>query len=327
MNRNNIIVLWLSVVCLMIYTMVLVGGITRLTESGLSIVEWRPFTGILPPTTDQEWQRVFDLYRQSPEYLKINAGMSLSDFQFIFFWEWFHRLLGRMVGVLFFVPLVIFQWRGLFKDRPGLTKKLWIGFFLGGSQGLLGWYMVQSGLVDRPDVSHFRLAAHLGLALFIFCYLFWIVLDLVRNIQPKKYKASPLFKTSILFIGLLSLQILWGAVTAGLKAGYGHNTFPDMSGFFFPPGAAPLEPFWLNFLESPMAVQFTHRTIGWTLLLAGCFLVVHTFRTSKSPFDRGPAMILAALLCLQFLLGVGVIILQVPIELATMHQSGAFFLF
>ncbi len=323
-SPDRSLIVWLAGVCAMVYVMVLVGGITRLTDSGLSMVEWRPIMGALPPMSAEEWNRVFQLYRQSPEYQYVNAGMSLADFKFIFFWEWFHRAIGRLVGVVYFFPLLYFQLKGRLQAIPGLSLKLWAGLILGGSQGVLGWYMVQSGLVDRVDVSHYRLAAHLSLALIIFCYLFWIMLGLVRGKSNKA--ATPMYKYSLIFLGILSLQIVWGAFTAGLKAGYGHNTFPDMSGSFFPVNGLLLQPAWLNFFETHAAVQFTHRTLGWILLLTGLFLLAKTYKTAQLKPFRGPTLLLFSLLCLQFLLGVGVIVLQVPVELAVLHQSGAFFL-
>jgi len=280
--------------------------------------------GALPPMSAEEWDRVFQLYRTSSEYKLANAGMSLGEFKLIFFWEWFHRALGRLVGLVYFIPLVYFQFRGRLSSRS-LSLKLWIGLILGGSQGVLGWYMVQSGLVDRVDVSHFRLAAHLCLALAIFCYLYWILLDLIRG-TSKSTSPSSLLPYSISFLALLSLQIVWGAFTAGLKAGYGHNTFPDMSGRFFPAEGLLLEPTWLNFFQTHATVQFTHRTLGWSLLLCGIVLIVKTIKYSKQMSVRGPVLLTLSLLCLQFLLGVGVIVLKVPLELAVLHQSGAFFL-
>ena len=321
------VILWLSLVCLLVYIMVLVGGVTRITDSGLSMVEWRPIMGALPPTSDAEWNRVFELYRQSPEYEHFNAGMSLGDFKQIFFWEWFHRLIGRLIGVVYFLPLLFFQVRGYFKEHPGLTKKLWIGFFLGGSQGLLGWFMVKSGLIEHPDVSHYRLAAHLGLALIIFCYLFWILLSLVRRISPSKpIQPSAQYKYALGFTGLLAVQILWGAFTAGLKAGYGHNTFPDMTGRFFPHGGLDLAPLWINFFENNATVQFVHRSLGWGLVALGLIMVMVTFLNNKDRIQRACVSLVFAALILQFLLGVGVIVLKVPMGLAVVHQSGAFVL-
>lgn len=220
------IIIWLVFVCLMIFAMVIIGGITRLTDSGLSMVEWKPLMGAIPPLTEAEWLRVFDLYKQYPEYQKVNSGMELSEFKFIFFWEYFHRLFGRLIGVVFFIPYVYFLFKK--KIEKKLNKKLFIAFILGGLQGLMGWYMVKSGLIDRPDVSHFRLAAHFGLALTIIGYIFWIILGQINFSNQKLIYYPKLFWSLAILLVILSVQIIYGAFVAGLDAGLAYNTFPTM---------------------------------------------------------------------------------------------------
>ena len=216
---------WLFFTAFMVFSMAIIGAITRLTESGLSMVEWRPLIGALPPLSEAEWQRVFDLYRETPEYQKKNFGMDIDEFKTIFFWEWFHRLWGRMIGVVYALPLFYFWLRKQIPD--GYKLKLFLGLILGGMQGVMGWYMVESGLIDRPSVSHFRLAAHLSLAFIIFGYLLWVAFDL-REIRASEKTTFCLRRHGWTSLVLLAITIIWGAYVAGLDAGMVYNTWPLM---------------------------------------------------------------------------------------------------
>jgi len=231
-KENRPIVIWLSIVLLLILSMVMVGGITRLTHSGLSIAEWKPVSGIIPPLSEKSWQEDFSKYQETPEYKKINHGMSLSEFKGIFFWEYFHRLLGRLIGFIYFVPFLIFLVRG--RLRGGLGKRLFIGLLLGSLEGPMGWCMVKSGLVNDPHVSHFRLTAHLMLAFLLFGYLLWVILDLIKESAEKNLSGRLKFFLGVILVGVV-IETIYGGFTAGLKAGFGYNTFPKMNGHWLPP--------------------------------------------------------------------------------------------
>lgn len=325
-RKNASLILWLTLLCLMVFSMVLVGGITRLTHSGLSIAEWKPITGILPPMNEAEWQREFSVYQRTPEYLKINAGMSLPAFKSIFFWEYFHRLLGRMIGIVFILPYVFFLIR---KQLPSpLARRLLLGLFLGGLEGVMGWLMVKSGLVDNPHVSHYRLAAHLLLALAIFGYFFWILLDLCAwNRETTPPQAPVLRNCSRILLALLVLEIIYGALTAGLRAGIGYNTFPMMNGYWWPPDMLMMSPVWINFFENRTAVQWAHRLVA--LLF---FIGVIAFRALAARYRLSKAQklslnLLTVCLVLQVSLGIATVLTVVPVSLGVLHQAGAFALF
>lgn len=298
--------------------MIVVGGITRLTESGLSMVEWRPLLGTLPPLTDAEWQRVFLEYKQYPQYLLVNRGMSMEEFQYIFYWEYGHRVLGRLIGLLFAIPFFFFLFSG--RIASDLKPKLWIALFLGGSQGLMGWFMVKSGLVDEPLVSHYRLAAHLGLALIIFAYLNWLVLG---QLQVSRVAVSPVFNRLLwVFLGALVLQIVYGAFVAGNRAGYGFNTYPLMNGQFIPEVATSLAPFWHNLLDNNAMLQFVHRWLGALVLGLAFVLAIVAFMREVSTI-RWMALALVGSVIGQFILGVLTLIYVVPVSLGSIHQAGA----
>ena len=326
MNYKKNIAAWLLGIYAMIFVMVIVGGVTRLTRSGLSIVEWKPITGVLPPLSQDAWRIQFEKYKQFPEFKRVNSKMNLEEFKFIFFWEYIHRLLGRLIGLVFFIPFVYFWVRGrLSEDR--LLPKTALAFLLGGAQGFMGWYMVKSGLVSRPSVSHYRLSAHLLLAFVIMMYVFYISLDLLRK---KEMSATPPPETPAGIrtfawglTGLIFFQIFYGALTAGLKAGYMYNTFPLMAGALVPPGllGGSGSPFF-SLLENPMTVQFIHRCLGWLL-----FIIVLGFRFFLMERARGSVRLalnlLAAGIVLQFLLGVFTLLYAVPVTLGVIHQVGA----
>ena len=316
---------WLLVVCAMVFAMVVIGGITRLTNSGLSMVDWRPIMGVLPPLSQTEWEATFEAYKAYPEYQKINQGMDLDGFKEIFFWEWFHRVFGRLIGLAFFVPLVYFWARGAVQ---GVRKAQYtIALILGGLQGLLGWYMVKSGLVDRPDVSHYRLAAHLLLAIGVMGYLMWLALDLLRP-RPAADARVPSGNVAAwgwALMGLLTLQILYGAFTAGLNAGYGFNTWPLMGDEFLATGAMMLQPGWLNFVENTTMLQFVHRRLGAAVRAGASFVWWRAWqqRDRAAGAQVRAAHALLAVTLGQFLLGVLTLVYAIPLSLASLHQAGA----
>ena len=313
LDKNRPIVIWLAIVCAVIYLMIVVGGVTRLTQSGLSMVDWQPVMGAIPPLNQEAWQRAFDAYKQYPEYQKINHGMDLEAFKGIFYWEYGHRLLGRTIGLLYFLPFVTFLVLGRVEAR--WKPRLWIAFVLGGLQGLMGWYMVMSGLVDEPRVSHFRLAAHLLLAIGILGFLFWLILDML---DVKSVYVPPIVRQlAILLLLLLSIQLLFGAFTAGLDAGFAYNTYPLMHGQFLADAALRFEPLWRNFLENDMMIQFVHRWVG-ALLLMG---VIAFFVLAMRHGMLMPALVLVAVTSVQFLVGVATLLLRVPVALGSLHQG------
>ena len=320
-------VIWLRCVCLSVLAILVVGGITRLTGSGLSMVDWRPIAGILPPITDSQWNEVFDQYKGSPEYQKVNAGMSLEGFKEIFFWEYLHRIMGRIVGLLCLLPYLWFLFRK--KLAPNFRIKGLILVLLVGAQGLMGWYMVQSGLVSNPEVSHYRLAAHLGLAFSIFGLGWWMLQDLNPG-ETGPGKTGRLRFLACLLLGLLCLQITYGAFTSGMKAGYGFNTFPMMEKEWFPEGLFGLSPFWKNFVEDKFSVQFIHRWMGTALTLATFGLAWFSLKSRILNETRKRRLRwVVGLVAVQFSLGVATILLIVdfPILLPVVHQLVALFLF
>lgn len=315
------IIIWLGLVCLVILGLVAVGGVTRLTGSGLSMVDWKPLMGVVPPTNDAAWQARFDQYQQYPEYQLRNEGMTLPQFKRIFLWEYSHRLLARFSGIAFLVPYLYFLARR--RLSRALALRLGVAFVLGGLQGLMGWYMVRSGLVDNPYVSHYRLAAHLGLALLLCSYLLWIILDLLPGSKNSEWQgrvARPLWVASLVLLGLVSLQILYGAFTAGLDAGYMFNTFPRMLGRWVPPGLMAFEPAWLNLLRNATTVQFVHRYLAWTLLVAVGAFWLWSRRYDLSRRQRIPMAMVTSLMVAQFAVGVATLVLVVPVPLAVVHQ-------
>jgi cytochrome c oxidase assembly protein subunit 15 len=314
---------WLLLCALAVALMVVVGGATRLTHSGLSIVEWQPLVGTIPPLSDADWQTVFEKYRQTPEYRLVNKGMSLAEFKGIFWWEYFHRLLGRAIGVVFLVPLLWFWWRGRIDARLGW--KLAGVFVLGGLQGAMGWYMVASGLVDEPRVSHLRLTAHLGLAFLILGAMLWIAFDLLY--PQREARDRGLARFAGLVAGLVFLQVLAGGLVAGIRAGKAYNTFPLMNGHLVPPETFQLEPWWLNFFNNMATVQFDHRLLAWLLLVLVCWLWWRVRRSEATARARIAAHLLLGTLVAQFVLGVVTLLAAVPVSLGTAHQGVATLVF
>jgi cytochrome c oxidase assembly protein subunit 15 len=306
----------------MVFLTMVVGGITRLTHSGLSIVEWKPLIGALPPLSETHWLELFGKYQQTPEFQKVNHDMSLDGFKFIFWWEWAHRLSGRLIGVVFFLPYVWFLFRG--KLRGIVAAKIFGFFILGGLQGALGWYMVKSGLVDDPRVSQYRLAAHLGLAFLLFGLMFWTGLGMLQ-----RRTASPAPTATQRFgnwlVGLVFVMVLSGALVAGIRAGLAYNSFPLMNGHFLPPESFVVEPLWLNFFTNMATVQFDHRLIAW--LLMGLIPWFSWRIWTEAPAARMPAVVLTLWLAVQVALGIATLLLKVPVALGAAHQAGAMVLF
>ena len=303
--------------------MVVVGGITRLTHSGLSIVEWQPIVGALPPLNEAQWEEAFAKYRQTPEFKLRNHAMTVEGFKGIFWWEYIHRLLGRVIGLAFLLPLLYFAWRRAVTGA--LAWKLAGVFILGGLQGALGWYMVQSGLVDDPRVSSVRLAAHLGLAFLIYAFMFWIALGLL---SPLRVPASDSARRRAgLLVFLVFAMVLSGALVAAIRAGFAYNTFPLMNGHWIPPEILVLEPWWRNFLDNMATVQFVHRVLAVVVLLATIIVWARVQREPPNRRARAWSHLLMLAALLQVGLGIATLLGQVPVMLAALHQAGAVVLF
>jgi cytochrome c oxidase assembly protein subunit 15 len=318
--------IWLGVVALLIVAMILVGGATRLTDSGLSITEWQPIMGAVPPLSESAWQKAFEAYQKIPEYLELKRGMSLDEFKAIYWWEWGHRFLGRLTGVVFLLPFVAF-WIAGFIPRAYLPRLLGL-FVLGGLQGAVGWYMVKSGLVTRVDVSQYRLAAHLGIAVLILAYTLWLFFDLGAEGGKRARSGSrPAAWIAACVLALIYLQMLAGALVAGLDAGQGFNTWPLINGAFVPEGLGALSPSYLNVFENPLTVQFDHRMLGYSVVLAALAQAAWLALRSKSQALVASASAVACLALLQATLGVWTLLLAVPIPLGLAHQAGAIAVF
>ena len=321
------VAMWLLICCALLLAMIIVGGVTRLTHSGLSITEWQPIVGTVPPLSAADWNDAFAKYRATPEYAQVNRGMSLEVFKGIFWWEYFHRLLGRAIGVVFLAPLAWFAARG--RIPAGYAPRLLIIFVLGGAQGALGWYMVQSGLVDDPRVSQLRLTAHLGLAFLIFGALLWTALSLLR--QRADGSALPTTSLSRFAAGLVALvflMVLSGGLVAGIRAGFAYNTFPLMNGRLVPPEIMLVDPWYQNFYNNMATVQFDHRIIA---LLLAVSIAAYWWRARRPDVvgaqAQRAATLLLVMLVIQLALGVATLLLVVPLPLAAAHQAGAGFLF
>lgn len=321
------VALWLLVCCAMVFVMVMLGGLTRLTDSGLSMVEWQLFT-LLPPSTEAGWQELFDNYRRFPEYLAVNSGMTLSEFKGIFWLEFIHRLWGRAIGVVFLLPFLAF----LATERIGraLAPRLAAMFVLGGLQGALGWFMVKSGLVDRPDVSQYRLAAHLFAAFVIYGFMLWVALGLLGLERQRTGDAAAmrtLNRRLVALLVFLSLTVISGAFVAGLDAGLIYNTFPLMGDGVLPPDFLAQSPVVLNFFENMATVQFDHRILAETLFAAIVLVWWQARRLALPNRARRAMNAVLAMACVQVALGISTLLLLVPTHLAATHQAGALVLF
>jgi heme a synthase len=313
--------IWLIAVAALIAAMVLVGGATRLTESGLSIVEWKPVSGSLPPLSATEWTRAFESYKTIPQYRKMNSGMSLDEFKTIFWWEWSHRLLGRVIGIAYLLPFLWFLWRGAFSGE--LKRRLWAIFGLGALQGAVGWWMVASGLSERVEVSQYRLATHLTLALLIFAGIVWTLRRLgeaVPSTAPSRLKIG-----AAVLLALTFVQLYLGALVAGLRAGKIYNTWPAIDGGFIPSATRLFfdTPWWRNLFENALTVQFEHRMVAYALFVLA---LLHALDAVRARADRavvGGALWLLGVVTLQATLGILTLLNQVPMDLALTHQAVA----
>lgn len=318
-SQNKKIIIWLYCIAIMVFSMVLIGGITRLTDSGLSIVDWKPIVGAIPPMNELEWETAFNKYKAFPEFKIQNNNMDLEGFKSIFFWEWFHRLFGRLIGLVFLVPYIFFKFKKAISTQ--LNKKLILLFVLGGLQGLMGWYMVMSGLVNKPDVSHYRLAAHLSLAFLIIGGTLWTVLGIK---YPKRVwvKTKKIRKLLLIFFVVLCVQIIYGAFVAGLDAGLTHNTFPKMGRSWIPLDVTNSINHFLSVFENAVVVQFIHRVIAWILLLLG-ITIGFKLRSVNDLKQKKSLQLMLSILAVQFMLGVATLLSYVSVSIASIHQIGA----
>ena len=319
---ERLVAYWLLVCCALVFAMVVLGGFTRLTGSGLSMVDWRPITGVLPPLDDAAWQRTFELYQQSPEFQKVNSHMDVHDFKEIFWLEFLHRLLGRTIGIVFLVPFVFFVVRGHIARRD--WGKYLLMFILGGLQGVLGWYMVKSGLVDVPHVSQYRLTAHLVAAFIIYAYMFWVALSLL---YPAGGPRHPWYGKTLGLTSLIAVTVISGGFVAGLKAGKIYNTFPLMGDGWIPPGLMALEPFWRNFFDNTTTVQFDHRVLAIMTLAAVLIYWLRARHAGLPARARAASAALLGVAVLQVSLGIATLLLAVPVVLGGTHQGVAMLLF
>ncbi|ASY62351.1 Heme A synthase, cytochrome oxidase biogenesis protein Cox15-CtaA [Sinorhizobium sojae CCBAU 05684] len=311
---------WLAVVLFTLFALVLVGGATRLTESGLSITEWKPIHGVIPPLSAEEWEEEFRLYQRIPQYEVLNKGMSVGEFKTIFWWEWAHRLLARSIGAIFALPLLFFWLTGRVENRLKLPL---LGILaLGGFQGFIGWWMVSSGLVERTDVSQYRLAAHLVIACLIFAACMWIY----RALSPHSGDAAPTENArsmAAVIAGMSLFQIYLGALVAGLDAGFTYNTWPLMDGAIVPGGLFTQDPAWINLFENPKAVQFVHRVGAYLLFALALAHMVSSLRAAPETTHARRSVLLFVLVTVQAAIGIATLLLQVPIGWGVLHQAGA----
>jgi cytochrome c oxidase assembly protein subunit 15 len=323
--EDRAVAYWLLACCALVLAMVVVGGITRLTHSGLSIVEWQPIVGTLPPLDEGAWQETFRKYQQTPEYRLVNPDMALTGFKSIYWWEYIHRLLGRLIGAAFLLPFLWFALRG--RIARGLAPPLMAIFALGALQGAMGWYMVRSGLVDDPRVSQYRLTAHLGIALLIYAAMLWIALDLLFPLARPSAISKGLRRFAFALAALIFLMALSGGLVAGTRAGFAYNTFPLMNGQVVPPEILAIDPWYLNFFGNMATVQFDHRLIAWVLAFLVPWFWLRIRREAAPRRARLGADLLLAILAVQIALGIATLLLAVPVPLAAAHQAGALLVF
>ena len=322
-NPHKPVIIWLLTGCLLIFLMVVIGGITRLTNSGLSMVDWKLFMGMIPPLNEQEWIETFNKYKQFPEYQQVNFMFTLDEFKSIFFWEYLHRLIGRIIGMVFIIPFFYFLIKRKLSKK--LIRQCLVILFMGGFQGFLGWWMVKSGLIDNPDVSHYRLAIHLVTAFLTFAYTFWVALQLIYYKQERPDVPFMRKWISILFIVVL-IQIIYGAFMAGLNAGFVMNTWPKMGDAWISESVTALKPLWVNFVDGIGGVQFVHRYLAYIVVALVLFLLLKSTSYSLSANQKRSLMGLLCVVFLQFLLGIFTLLNAVPVWLGVIHQVGAFLL-
>jgi len=318
-NNRRALKIWLLVVIAVLFGLVLVGGATRLTDSGLSITQWKPIHGVIPPLNAQEWQEEFDLYRQIPQYELVNKGMTVEEFKTIFWWEWAHRVLARAIGVVFGVPLLVFWLTGRVERR--LRWPLVGLLALGGFQGFIGWWMVSSGLTELTSVSQYRLATHLTIACLIFAGCVWIMRGLSRHAHDRAPSAMHSF--AIVLGCLCIFQIYLGALVAGLDAGMAYNTWPLMDGALVPGDLFLQQPAWINLFENPKTVQFVHRLGGYVLWIAALAHMIQSLRAAPATTHARRSVVLFGLVTIQAVIGILTLIWQVPLHAALAHQGGA----
>lgn len=318
---------WLLACAGMVFATLVIGGVTRLTHSGLSIVEWQPLLGAIPPLTEAEWLEVFAKYQQTPEFHQVNHDMTLDGFKFIFLWEYFHRLVARTIGLVFFLPFLYFLLTKKL-DKPLIPKLVGI-FILGGLQGAMGWYMVKSGLVDDPRVSQYRLTAHLSLAFVIFIAIMWTALGLLADRARECADAGVmrLRRMGAWIAGLAFYMVVTGGFVAGIRAGKAYNTFPLMNGHVVPPEIFMIDPWYLNFFNNMATVQFDHRLGAWALAFLVPWFWLRVRQAAVSPRARLAAHVLLAALAVQITLGIATLLMAVPVALGAAHQGGAMVVF
>ena len=321
------IAFWLFICSLMVFATLVVGGVTRLTHSGLSIVEWQPIVGTIPPLNRVEWEETFDKYKKTPEFEKVNHQMTLDEFKGIFWWEYFHRVLGRTIGLVFLLPFLYFLFKGRI-DRPLIPKLIGI-FVLGGLQGAMGWYMVKSGLVDDPRVSQYRLTAHLSLAFLIFISMVWVALGLLaeRTRHAADRTIAGLRRTGFWLALLVFYMIVTGGFVAGIRAGKAYNTFPLMNGHVVPPEIFMIDPWYLNFFNNMATVQFDHRLGAWLLAFLVPWFWWRIRAAAVSPRAKLAATVLLVALAIQITLGIATLLMAVPVALGAAHQGGSMVVF
>lgn len=322
-NPYKSIIYWLFSGCLLIFLMVIIGGITRLTNSGLSMVDWKLIMGMIPPLNEQEWIDTFNQYKKFPEYKEVNFMFALEDFKAIFFWEYLHRLIGRIIGIVFIVPFLYFLIKKKFTKR--LMNQCLIILGMGAFQGFLGWWMVKSGLVNNPDVSHYRLAIHLITAFLTFAYTFWVALGLIHYKEERPNIPSMRKGVFILFV-ITVLQIVYGAFVAGLNAGFSINTWPKMGDVWIAETVTAMEPLWTNFVDGIGGVQFIHRYLAYIVVGIILFLVFKSSKYELNTMQKKSLMLLVFVVFIQFLLGIFTLLYAVPVWLGVTHQVGAFLL-
>ncbi len=322
-QQNKLVIIWLLTGCLLIFMMVIIGGITRLTNSGLSMVEWNLIMGVVPPLNEQEWLTIFNQYKQFPEYQQVNFMFTLEEFKSIFFWEYLHRLIGRLIGIIFIIPFLYFLIRKKLSKR--LIVQCIIILAMGSLQGYLGWWMVKSGLVNNPDVNHYRLAIHLLAAFLTFAYTLWVALELIYE-NEKRIEVPYMRKWLFTLFVITILQIIYGAFVAGLNAGFVLNTWPLMGDKWIADSVTTMKPFWNNFINGIGGVQFIHRYLAYVVVGIVLFLSLKSTKFKLNQLQLKSLKILLIVVFVQFILGIFTLLYAVPIWLGVTHQVGAFLL-
>ncbi|MGB0431699.1 MAG: COX15/CtaA family protein [Bacteroidia bacterium] len=321
LNYYKPIIKWLYLGIIMVFIMVMIGGITRLTDSGLSMVDWKPIMGTLPPLNQTEWIDAFDQYKNSPQFKDHNYHFELSDFKQIYFWEYVHRVFGRLIGLVFIIPFLWFLIRK--KLSKPLLWRLILILTLGSAQGFLGWFMVKSGLIDIPEVSHFRLAAHLITAFVTMTVIYWVTLELKYQVPKTILNLKSFKRWNFALLAMVLVQILYGAFVAGKDAGLMHNTWPLMNGHFVHPAVMAIDSFWYSIGHNKSTLQFIHRSLAIVIFVFVISLKIEALKKSLTPWLQNSYTLIAVVVLIQFLLGIFTLIYKVPISIAVLHQLGA----